>query len=50
MALRDDGDKVKVNIILTKTQKKALESAAAKYSIGVSTLVRQIIAEWLDRK
>ena len=50
MALKENGDKVKVCVILTKDQKERLDAQAERYGIGISAMARMAIAEWLENR
>lgn len=50
MALSKAGNKVNVNIILTKPQHTALQAEADRTGSSVSVIVRTIIADWIDEK
>lgn len=46
--LKTGGDKVVVNIVLTKEQKAALNEYSKKIGIGLSALLRLIVTEWME--
>lgn len=50
MALKQDGDKVKVMVVLTKDIQDRLKAVADRYGMGISPMVRIALTEWLDQK
>ena len=46
--LKQDGEKVVVNIVLTRAQKAALNEYSKKIGIGISALLRLIVTEWME--
>ena len=50
MAIKPGGEKVITSIVLTKLQKQKLEEHAAKLGIGVSSLIRLAVSEWLEAR
>lgn len=50
MAIKADGDKVVMSLILTKDQKRKLEAKSASLGVGISVLIRIAVAEWLERQ
>lgn len=50
MALKSNGDKEHVHLIITKDQKEALQKEADRMSISLSACIRLIIANWIQRR
>lgn len=48
MALKKDGDLVRINMNLTKDQKAELDAIAQKHGVTTSSMIRIAIASWLD--
>ena len=46
--LKQDGEKVVVNIVLTRAQTAALNEYSKKIGIGISALLRLIVTEWME--
>lgn len=50
MALKSNGDKEHVHLIITKEQKEVLQKEADHMSISLSAYIRLIIANWIQRR
>ena len=50
VALKSNGDKEHVHLIITKDQKEALQKEADRMSISLSACIRLIIANWIQRR
>lgn len=50
MALRPDGGKIRVSVILTQEQRDALQVYGDRIGLGLSALMRMIVADWLEGK
>lgn len=50
VALKSNGDKEHVHLIITKEQKEVLQKEADRMSISLSAYIRLIIANWIQRR
>lgn len=48
MPLRKDGDKQKLNCVVTKAQYADIQNAAKKIGCSASTIVRMALIDWIQ--
>ena len=50
MALKENGDKATASFVILASQKKALEEEADRLCTNASTVLRMVLAEWINGK
>ena len=50
MALKENGDKATASFVILASQKKALEEEAERLCTNASTVLRTVLAEWINGK